>query len=62
MFTSPVPVRAASVDLQVTELLRTEHTYRMYFKLTDAKKTVSYVAVFLLRKDNSFYFYSLSRH
>lgn len=60
-YTSPVPVWEPSVQIQVTELLRTEHTYRMYFDLTDGDRSASYVAVFLLRQDGSSYFYSLAR-
>lgn len=60
-YTSPVPVRTSGAMLTVRSLIKTEHTYRMELSLSQSGKSVSYIALFLSRKDGSPYLYSLSR-
>lgn len=59
-YTAPVQAWESSLELAVTDLEETEHTYRMQFRLCDGAETSElYRAIFVKREDGSCYFYEL---
>ena len=60
-YTSPVQIHDPEVEIRVTSLEETHHTYRMAFELRSHNETASYFTVFVKRDDGSCYFYSLER-
>ena len=60
-YTSPIQIRDPEVEIRVTSLEETHHTYRMAFELHSRNETASYFTVFVKRGDGSCYFYALER-
>ncbi len=59
-YSSPLQGRECRVDVAVTKLEETEHTYRMHFYLTDGTEiSESYLAVFVKRTDGTCYWKAL---
>lgn len=63
VYTTAMTPWEASVEILVTKIEETLHTYRMTFRLTNGEETSSdYLACFVKREDGSIYFRSLQEN